>query len=626
MSDSRFIFRKLTFAGPAKSTRELDFVDGVNVIYGASNSGKSYTIKALDFMCGAGSALPEIAELRGYETCWLEQDLPITGRVRLSRAVRGGDFEASFIRRLDRVRDTQPAKILSALHSNPNSLSRFLLGELGIIDNKQIASTQNGKKASFSFRHFAAYMFTEETPMMAEWSPIKIAPQSNDTFDKNVMKFILTGDDDSGIIETPKPNEQRIANAGKIEIVEEWIQEAVADLHRSFSEDEVVDKMQVAAQEAALSKTLEEHHATLAKYQTELDRLRRQRRRCLELREEFEERAGEIALTLERFGLLASVYKSDVERLEALEEGAAALMTGAGRPCPLCGAEPEHQREVHGLDHVERSRRAVAAEISKIRVERADLGKAAASLKAEGEGLAARITRLSGEIAELEGAIEKLLPLEVSSRESYEALDLARQRLRNALNLLDRIESLGNRKKELEAFKAKGARRGSVAVGVAGEIGFELAQIAQSTLRAWRFPGNPIVSFDDKTHDILIDGKNRRGNGKGVRALMNSAFKISVLVYCHLRDLPHPGIVALDSPLLSYRDPINSKHGALSSDEELVVKSGLSEYFYRYLLELSDRTQFVIVENDPPPFDLGPKSMVTLFVGSTGEGGRPGLL
>ena len=280
MADFRFIFRKLAFTGAAKATCELDFVDGVNVIYGASNSGKSYTIKALDFMCGAGSVLPEITELRGYETCWLEQDLPMTERVILSRAVRGGDFEA-FIGPFDRVRHTQPARTFSATHSNPNSLSRFLLGELGIADDKQIASTLNGKKASFSFRHFAAYMFTEETPMMAEWSPIKIAPQSSDTYDKNVLKFILTGIDDASIVETPNPNEQRVANAGKIEIVEELIEAAVADLHRLFPEDEAVDKLQVAAQEAALSDGLEEQHARLAEYQTELDRLRRATARLL---------------------------------------------------------------------------------------------------------------------------------------------------------------------------------------------------------------------------------------------------------------------------------------------------------------------------------------------------------
>ena len=248
------------------------------------------------------------------------------------------------------------------------------------------------------------------------------------------------------------------------------------------------------------------------------------------------------------------------------------------------------------------------------------------SLKAERDGLASRIARLSQQIGDLETAIDKLRPLEVSSRESYEELDRQRQRLRNGLNLIERIETLEARKRELEAFKAKGIPRGSVAVGISGEIGHELAQIAQTALRAWHFPGDPTVSFDDKTHDILLDGKNRRGNGKGVRALMNAAVKISVLLYCRRHHLPHPGIIALDSPLLSYRDPITSKHGGLSSDEEEVVQSGLNEHFYRYLVSLSNTIQFIIMENDPPPFNLGPNSMITTFVGKEGEGGRHGLL
>jgi hypothetical protein len=624
VSHARFIFRKLAFSGARKGGAELGFADRVNVIYGASNSGKSYTIKALDFMCGAGSPLPAIHELEGYETCWLELDLPMSGRMTLSRGVRGGDVPA-FYGSFNQARGARPATF-GGSHDRANSLSRFLLSELGVSDDKQIASTQAGKKAAFTFRHFATYVFTEETPMMAEWSPIKISAQSSETFDKNVLKFILTGVDDSSLIERPSTSEQRIANAGKIEIVEELIATTLADLKRAFPNDEAVDPLDLAAQETALSTSLEEQHAKLAEYQMELDRLRAQRRRYLEMREELEDRAGEIELTLERFGVLGSVYDSDIERLESLEEGAAALMAGARRPCPLCGAEPEYQHAVHGLDQVERSQRAVRAEIAKIRVERGDLGKATASLKAEAEGLTARIARLTRQIGELEVGIDELGPLEVSSRESYEELDRQRQRLRNGLNLIERIKSLEARKRQLEAFKAKGIPKRSVAVGISGEIGFELAQIAQSALRAWHFPGDPIVSFDDKTHDILIDGKNRRGNGKGVRALMNAAFKISVLLYCRRHHLPHPGIIVLDSPLLSYRDPITSKHGGLSSDEEEVVQSGLNEHFYRYLVGLSDTIQFIIMENTAPPIDLGPKSMITTFVGKEGEGGRHGLL
>ena len=324
--------------------------------------------------------------------------------------------------------------------------------------------------------------------------------------------------------------------------------------------------------------------------------------------------------------MLAAVYDSDVERLESLAEGAAALMAGARRPCPLCGATPEHQREIHGLDYVERSQRAVDAEIAKIRIERADLSKTTASLEAEKEGVVTRVQRLSAGIETTESEINSIRPLESNSRASYEELDRARQRLRDGLALKKRINALNTRKNTLENFKPTPTPRDSIAVGIGGVVGHEFASTVQTILRAWRFPGDPVVSFDDKTHDILIDGKDRRGNGKGVRALMNAAFKIGVLVFCRAKELPHPGVVALDSPLLSYRDPHTSKHGELSTDEQAVTRTGLNEYFYRYLLEQVRDAQFVIIENDAPPFDLGPSARVTTFAGPSGEGGRQGLL
>ena len=55
-------------------------------------------------------------------------------------------------------------------------------------------------------------------------------------------------------------------------------------------------------------------------------------------------------------------------------------------------------------------------------------------------------------------------------------------------------------------------------------------------------------------------------------------------------------------------------------------RTGLNGYFYCYLLDQSHDAQFIIIENDAPPFDLGPNAMVTTFVGPGGEGGRHGLL
>ncbi len=44
------------------------------------------------------------------------------------------------------------------------------------------------------------------------------------------------------------------------------------------------------------------------------------------------------------------------------------------------------------------------------------------------------------------------------------------------------------------------------------------------------------------------------------------------------------------------------------NDEKAVEDS--REHFYKFLMEQNDQTQCVIMENDPPPIDLGDKSTV----------------
>jgi hypothetical protein len=78
--------------------------------------------------------------------------------------------------------------------------------------------------------------------------------------------------------------------------------------------------------------------------------------------------------------------------------------------------------------------------------------------------------------------------------------------------------------------------------------------------------------------------------------------------------------VVLDSPLLSYRDPLTSRHGELDADEKEVKDCGLKEHFYRFLLEQKDQAQLVIIENDPAPISLGDGSIVLSFAGSLGTG------
>jgi hypothetical protein len=216
---ARFFLRRLTITGPGKAPVTLMFKERINVVWGASNSGKSYIVKALDFMSGAKTPLPPITEAQGYDKCWLELDLAVSGTVTLERAMKGGDF-GLHIGSVDPESAGRPGRTLSWDHRGKGeSLSGFLLGELGV-GAKEIARTLTGDKSAFTFRHYAAFVFTEETNMMGEWSPIRISDRSGETFDKNVLKFILTGVDDSAMVTTQNADTQRTANLGKVEIID----------------------------------------------------------------------------------------------------------------------------------------------------------------------------------------------------------------------------------------------------------------------------------------------------------------------------------------------------------------------------------------------------------------------
>ncbi len=48
----RYYIKQITATGEKVGVSEISFQDGVNIVYGPSNSGKSYIIKCINFMFG----------------------------------------------------------------------------------------------------------------------------------------------------------------------------------------------------------------------------------------------------------------------------------------------------------------------------------------------------------------------------------------------------------------------------------------------------------------------------------------------------------------------------------------------------------------------------------------------
>ena len=615
--NKRIIFRHLSFTGTAKPVSTLSFADGTNVIYGASNTGKSFTLAALQFMLGKSTPLPVIEQLDGYEAVLLGVDIPSIGPVTLYRGVQGAGFRLYEGLHHEPPNDV-PFQVLDAeFDARTENITSVILGALGLA-GKFVVKNENGEKNSVTLRSLDPFTFVDEGSIIDARSPILSGQYTSATAEKNLFRLLLTGRDDAAIVAVVPAKIRKARQEGQRELLEDWI----ASLDTQI--DAIgISREQLDDQGKRIEASLTTIQGDLAKRQRRIDEVTRERRRMIDESDRSAAQAREIDLTLARFARLMEVYESDVERLEALEQGGHLLLARLDRPCPLCGADSEHQHH-HGQRDVERSRVAARVEISRIDRERRDLVATMNALSSDFTSNLENAERLRRRMAAAERILGALRPEESGLREEYERRIEARDTIRDRLKLFEERDRLAVQLSQVSTTQT--AAKPKLVVGIDGPTGHDFASKVSEVLTAWKFPGNPVVSFDGQTQDIRLDGKERGANGKGVRAILHSAFKVAVLLYCQDNDLPHPGVLALDTPLLTYREPIRvPRHGALAPDEKKLAATTLYEHFYLHLASLNGRAQFIILENNDPPSDLVDRLSVQTFTGDLADG-RSGLL
>ncbi|WP_350016220.1 hypothetical protein ABNK63_16275 [Rhodanobacter sp. IGA1.0] len=610
--------RHLAFTGPNIEPAELEFDDGLNIVYGASNTGKSFASKAILFVLGASTKLPETEEIAAYDGVWLGITLADRGDFTLYRATRGGHLKL-YVGLCKGPNGN--GEVLRQTHDQKriDTVSHRMLDAIGLA-NKWVVRDGNGKKESLSIRLLSKYAVVGEQDIMSESSPVYLSgsPQER-TFEQNLFKLLLTGTDDSAAVTVQKVTERKAAKAAKIELVDELLAQLDAELG-----EEPPDKKETDEQLKRLDQNADGLLARLQNAQNELDGLVIKRRAMIDHCRELRERAGELELTLQRFAKLHAVYSSDLDRLHSIEESGYVLVAMAGRDCSVCGAPPGAQKHNHAADEISMAHTAAAAEARKIEREQRELAHVVVSLEAEFVGLSRTIDKLTADTEKLDGAIQRLRPQEASLRESYEFYNSKRIEILKVLDLYQRREKLAARRTEIGAVSTK--REGEPApVGPDSTTIFNFGETVKAVLKAWKFPDADKVQFDGMANDITVAGKSRAANGKGVRAVLHAAFNVAVVVHCIESNLPHPGFLVLDTPLLTYREPLTSRHGDLSEDEAVLKATTLAEHFYKHLASLKSYVQVIVIENSDPPSTIEGVARIETFTGSQGNG-RAGLL
>jgi len=614
MTNCYLQLRRIEFSN-SEDRASLDFFPGVNVICGASDTGKSFLAESIDFMLG-GKDLREITERSKYGS--IELDLAINNEenYRLQRATSGGGFNLTKLNEPNNVSLKLKQK---HEHNTTDNLSGFLLEKIGLLGKRILKSSKAGTTVSLGFRNLARLVIVQEGEIQQTFSPFWDGQYTQKTSQLAAIKLLLTGVDDSSVVpavvsaNTPEPD-----NSKQIALVDELLADLASELADIGEEEsELIDQL------SRLENSIEKQHERLNLTQQELDRLLSNRRTLFDYRQELIGRLEEIKEHLARFDLLREHYKVDISRLEAIQESGSMFANVEQALCPLCGAEPKTQHIVDSCDgDVVAIVQAASAEIIKVSRLKLELADTVTELQREKLELIEELNAKNAEYNLVDSEIqEKLAPQVGYERESFSELVEKRGSVKKAVELYERTKRLEERKLALLQEEEKGSSGDSyqITTGIPVADAHSFSKKVSSILKDWNFPGECSVHFDKDSNDFVIDGKPRGSRGKGLRAITHAAVTIGLLEYCQEHGLSHPGFVVLDSPLLAYFKP--------EGEDDLTLQgTDLKDRFYNYLVSHhADESQIIIIENQHPPSNVEHKLTMTVFTGNPNEG-RYGLL
>lgn len=583
-----FELRELRLCGPGQVPGSLVFASGLNVIEGASDTGKSYALSCIDFVMGAGTPPEEIPQARSFDVAYLCIEAADGQTYTLKRALVGGKI-GLFRGPIDNAfgADTE-WEVLGETTNAKESVSSFLLGLCGL-DGRRVRKNDSGTTQEASFRVLSKALIVDEERIIAKRSPLYGSQNTGNTAAESTIRMLLTGVDDSAIVQPEDAKTSAGRLAGRKEAIQGLLERDQAAL------DELLQSMDITPELASeLEAKLRELGELSSTALSELREAESKRGKLLTLQRDHRGRLDELDAMLARASLLDAHYESDLLRLEAMKESAYLLQMYGEKSCDYCGAEPEHQRHAE-VRAPESTLEAAQAEAAKVQRLRAELRVAAEQMSTEQHALGATMEEMDAAIQGISAEIDAaLVPKVRATASEFRAIQGSFGTYVRVEQLRAQIDSLKNQLPALDAPPEKGEKLEFIKL--TANTMSEVCSRIRDLFIAWRVADDITVAFDEKTADIVVNGRKRTSHGKGVRAVMCAGYVIGLMQEALAAKSGHPGFVVLDTPLNPYKEA--------DADDDGEVATSVKDAFYRNLCSSSALGQVVVFENVPPPADV----------------------
>lgn len=574
-----FYIEKLIVSGPTKKDSIIELSSGVNVIYGPSNTGKTYIVKCIDYMFGSKKEPIDTSLGFQYVKIIVKTN---NGSITMQRKI--GDKKIKI--------NSTDENIVSGEYTTNTSdndyrktINFVWLSLIGVKDMHKIITNKNYAKQRLSWRKFSHMFMLTETKIISERSAILSDRDTSNTAVIASLIFLISGLD---FMENNTIDSTEIKEAKK-KAVKEYINKELFKIserhqelldilnnHSSIDIETEIEKiiLEISLNEKKINHYIETNQKILAELYDKNNAL------------------SECNVLLNRYDELTTQYDADLKRLNFIVDGEVNLNSSFLTHCPFCDSEVEFKKNKNYIE-------AAKSDHKKIKLQATDLNHASKELKQEKLTLEKEIDGLMNEKKSIEELIEKQLNPQVA---------LMKNKLtsyKNAIEYQKEIDILNTilKQKNADIIENDKEMKRDVEFKVKDHLDYnfitELTNNIKLFLKSCNYNNLLSVTFDKSTMDIVINGKKKESNGKGYNAFFNSVMAIVLSRYMKEKAMYSPNFLLLDSPILS-----------LKENESKKISETIKHSLFENIVDSPKDIQMIVIENEIPDIDYKDTNLI----------------
>ncbi|ECE5718847.1 AAA family ATPase, partial [Salmonella enterica] len=206
MNDNFFTFRKIKVTGFNKLDAIIEFGSKLTILYGGSDSGKTYIYYLIRYLLGSEKLKnKDIDHAQGYDLAYLEFNFQ--GRVMtIERSLQDSAHYRLYDSSIENVSEANLLMVFSKSASSKKSFSSYFYGRLNFKEAK-VRTNLSNTLHKFNLNNVFEFFCIDELRVLTEKSLILSDIPSEETKRKSEFKFLLTQRDDTNSL-AEKPNKK----------------------------------------------------------------------------------------------------------------------------------------------------------------------------------------------------------------------------------------------------------------------------------------------------------------------------------------------------------------------------------------------------------------------------------